>query len=404
MCYGRGVLPRGRVLGFCAASFVAWSLVVTLRPGHPYGDLTRGIYTDHISHLNLARYFPRAGLDVWRRPLAAQLRPLSDAEIAALPEDQRHSNPRDAINYAVPGWPADKPLLAGWTQNPRLYPPGDMLLVAHLAALYHFTAVSFSAINRALLVWYLLLAHLSLALLFEGVLRLRAHRYLCAFVCFYVYGATMRATLEGFYDAASIAPLVLAAAFVQARRGVAASLAFAAAAVVHFRALFFAPWGGEAALLALRSIGTWRARQWIAAALAASLMAATLVPLFILRPTLRTLPDENWLSPSSPLFHPLALAAYVALSVVVGVVFVRARSRSDLLVLLWFAIMLVVNLRQTRWWHPTVLLAWVGAPLAGAPEPRRATLVLLGRLAVLMFVIAIVFHQNAWYRWVLALW
>ncbi|HEX9105101.1 MAG TPA: hypothetical protein VF997_22975, partial [Polyangia bacterium] len=304
----------------------------------------------------------------------------------------------------VPGWPQGKPLVASWSHNPRLYPPGDMLLVAPFAALYHFTAVSFSAINRALLVWYLLLAHVSLALLFEGVLRLRAHRLVCAFVCFYVYGATMRATLEGFYDAAAIAPLVLAATFVQARRGVAASLAFAAAAVTHFRALFFAPWGGEAALLALRSIGAWRARQWMAAALAACLMTATLVPLFILRPTLRTLPNENWLSPSSQLFHPLALAAYVALTVVVAIVFVRARSRSDLLVLLWFAVMLVANLRQARWWHPTLLLAWVGAPVAGAPEQRRDTLVLLGRLAVLMFVIALVFHQNAWYRWLLALW
>jgi hypothetical protein len=398
------VLPRVRLLRFCAASFVAWSLVVTLRPGHPYGDLTRGVFTDHLSHMNLARYFPRARLDVWRRPISAQLRPLTNAEIAGLPADQRQTNPRDAIYYDVHGWPADKPLLAGWTENPRLYPPGDMLLVAPFAALYHFTSVSFSAINRALLVWYLLLAHVSLALLFEGVLRLRAHRLVCAFVCIYVYGATVRATLEGFYDATAIAPLVLTATFLHARRGVAASLAFAAATVTHFRALFFAPWGGEAALLALRSIGAWRARQWIAAAVAALLMTATVVPLFILRPTLRTLPNENWLSPTSPLFHPLALAAYVALTLVVGIVFVRARSRSDVLVLLWFAVMLVANLRQTRWWHPTVLLAWVGAPVAGAPEARRDTLVLLGRLAILMFVISIVFHQNAWYRWLLLLW
>lgn len=394
-------VPRRAIRLFCCASFFVWSLVVLFRPGHPYGDLTRGIFTDHISHMNLARYFPRAGLDVWRRPLRDQLRPLTPQEVAALPADERQTNPRDAIYYDVPGWPRDKPLLAGWTHNPRLYPPGDMLLVAPFAALYHFTSISFRAVNRALLVWYLLLAHLSLALLFEGVRRLAAHRLLVAFVFFYAYGAIVRSALEGFYDASVIAPLVMTTMLLAARRGVGASLAFSVAAVTHFRALFFAPWGAESALVALRSIRSWRLRQWCAAAAATLLMTATLIPLFILRPTLRTLPNENWLSPGSPQFHPLMLILYVLLAALVAVVFARARSRSDLFVLGWFSIMLVVNLRQTAWWHPTALFAWLAAPVRdGAdPQPRRDTLVLAARLAMLMFAIGVVFHQNAWYRW-----
>ncbi|HWE27354.1 MAG TPA: hypothetical protein VHB97_05090 [Polyangia bacterium] len=394
-------MPRRGIRWFCWASFLAWSLVVVFRPGHPFGDLTRGIYTDHISHMNLARYFPRAGLDVWRRPLRAQLRPLTRLEIDALPADQRRTNPRDAIYYDVPGWPRDKPLLSGWTQNPRLYPPGDMLLAAPFAALYSFTSVSFATINRALIVWYLLLAHLGLALLFEGVLRLSAHRLLVAFVFFYAYGTTMRATLEGFYDAAVIAPLVLSALLLAARRGVAASLAFSAASVVHFRALFFAPWGAEAALLALRSIRRWRRPQWLAAVAAMLLMTATLIPLFILRPTLRTLPNDNWLSPGSPLFRPAFLILYLSLAALAAIVFLRARSRADLLVLGWFTVMLVVNLRQTAWWHPTALFAWVAAPVRDGKDadPWRDTLVLGGRIGILMFITSVVFHQNAWYHW-----
>jgi hypothetical protein len=411
-------VPRRAIRLFCAVSFVAWSLVVVLRQGHPYGDLTQGVYTDHISHMNLARYFPRAGLDVWRKPINAQLRPLTVAEIDALPADECQVNPRDALYYAVPGWPRDKPLLAGWTHNPRLYPPGDMLLVAPFALVYHFTPISFSAMNRCLLVWYLLLTHVSLALLFEGVMRLWAHPLVIAFVFFYVYGATVRPTLEGFYDASVIAPLLLTASLLAARRGVAASLAFATAALMHFRALFFAPWGAEAAVSALRSIGSWRARQWIAASIAALFMAATLVPLFILRPTLSTLPNDNWLSPSSPLFHPALLVAYLALTAIVGVVFVRARSRSDLFVLGWFAVMLVANLRQTAWWHPTALFAWLGAPTtaatatsatgateasAGVAGRRRDTLVLAGRMGMLMFITGAVFRANPWYHWFLQL-
>jgi len=88
-----------------------------------------------------------------------------------------------------------------------------------------------------------------------------------------------------------------------------------------------------------------------------------------------------------------------------AVVFVRARSRRDLVILGWFAVMLVVNLRQTAWWHPTALFAWVAAPVRDGKDANHAgdTLVLAGRLSILLFITGFVFHQNAWYYWLLKL-
>ena len=70
-----------------AASFLglaAWELT---REVHPWGDLSNGFFTDHLSHLNDARHFPRAGIQNWTTPLARMEPRLTKAERAALPRD-----------------------------------------------------------------------------------------------------------------------------------------------------------------------------------------------------------------------------------------------------------------------------------------------------------------------------
>ena len=59
--------------------WLTWSAV--RRVGHPWADLSNGVYTDHFSHMNTARVFPRVGRDLWRKPIAEQFRTLTDEEM-----------------------------------------------------------------------------------------------------------------------------------------------------------------------------------------------------------------------------------------------------------------------------------------------------------------------------------
>src|ERR1700679_2861493 len=106
-------------------SLLAWSAFIVARTHHPFHDIDNGTFTDHFSHLNAARIFPRVGLDLWRKPIADQFRRETPEELQALPFALRYPG-----TFFVPGWPLDKPLQQSWWHIPRLYPPGDLLLVS----------------------------------------------------------------------------------------------------------------------------------------------------------------------------------------------------------------------------------------------------------------------------------
>ena len=131
-------------------SLVLWSAWELGRPEtHPYGDLSRGSFTDHFSHLTTTRLFPRVGIDIWRKPTRDFGHRLTDAETRELPADiPAKGNNREV--FAVDGWPIEKPLVASWTHLPRLHPPGDLMLIAPVALAYSFTSLSFTAANRLL--------------------------------------------------------------------------------------------------------------------------------------------------------------------------------------------------------------------------------------------------------------
>src|SRR5206468_1945585 len=109
-------------------------------------------------HMNTGRMFMRVGVDIWRRPLRDNGRPLTDAERAALPADLRHDR---LLSHArtFDGWPSDKPFLSSWSFRPRLHPPGDMLLTAPVALLYSYTSLSFSDANLLLILLFLVYVH-----------------------------------------------------------------------------------------------------------------------------------------------------------------------------------------------------------------------------------------------------
>lgn len=381
------------------AIWIGWELL--RGPHHPYGDLSNGHYTDHFSHLNAARLLPRAGLDIWRKPLTQLLRPLTHEERARLPADVKAAAYPDGEAYFVPGWPADKPMIASWSFNPRFYPPGDALLFAPVALLYHFTQLSFAGANLLALLLLLVYAHVSLYF----ALRATEEEPLRLFTLLMVYFPLVHWTLEGFYDAAILAPLILCAQQLGRGRGIGAILAFCCAAAMHFRAFFFAPWACAALALVLRERQwrSWGARGWAMAVAAGALAMAALVPFALLQPALRALGTSNVIALSvGPALRPQVMAFTVAAALAAAFLW-RAGAILELILLAWVMLMLF-SLHQAEQWHSVVLLAWLCAPIFGhwrpAPGSDVVPMALQARLWFVLCAAAMVFHESPLPTWI----
>ena len=359
-------LWRARALLFTAASLLAWSCwYIAHRNVHPFGDLSRGQLRDHFSHMNAARLFMRAGADIWRKPLASQGRVLTPGEVERLPADLRPFGKGVEMRW-IDGWPEEKPFFSSWVDNPRLYPPGDLLLVAPIAAAYHFTSLSFTAANRVLILYFLLLAHVSIYFaLLNFSLEPRAS--LGVIGLFLLYPELIHWSLEGFYDVAMVAPLVLCASFLLANRGLAALVAYCAAAFIHFRAFFFAPFAVYASYLVLRSRPwrRWSARSIAAIVAVALLGGSSLYTFRLLWPTLRAMPLEN---PANPAISSSTFWTFAAIALVVAVILIGARAWLDLAIISWMAVMWPL-LPYVFPWYMVALLPWVGAAVK-APSGR----------------------------------
>jgi hypothetical protein len=397
---GRGEAAGRRTWERAVLVSLAVCLIWCARPaslaGHPLGDLSNGSYTDHPSHMNTGRVFPRVGTALWTQPVAKLFPEMSAEERARLPADLHNDRPE---YFRVPGWPADKPLVVGWSHNPRNYPPGNMLLVAPVAAAYHFTGLSFRAANRLIIATYVVLAHLAFLLLVrasrpgdrDGD---RDHARLGAaalgVVAFYLYGLYW--TLQGFYDLAATVPLMLCAGYLARRRGPEALLCYCLAVFLHFRALFLAPWAVLAAWMVLRdgaagALRRWRARQWLSLGGSALLAAAALYPFWLLQPAFAHLEYNTPLRSQSANHNAAVVAAFAALVLGCALVFHRARAWLDLAVLAFMTLMIAL-LHQAYEWHPLVLMAWLGAPVTvreGVPAVRFARVGYLVGATVLVF-------------------
>jgi hypothetical protein len=382
-----------RALLLTLLSLAVWTLWnAERRFGHPWGDISRGRFTDHISHMNAARLFPREGLDLWRVPLAAKLRPLTHAELMRTPADVQLGGSETGGVYEVPGWPEDKPLVIAWTGKTRMYPPGDMVLVAPIAALYHYTDLSLSGACRLLVGWYIVLAHLALFFFFLAFFESRggAIEWLAAFL---VYATVMRFTLEGFYDAAAIVPLVLCVRYAARRHGVAALLAYCVAAFVHFRAFFLAPWALLAAWTCVRS-RCWRhlgGRRWLALGAAAGFAACALYTFWLDWPSLRVAGEFNPIVLGHYKQNPDLIWTLEIVIVVCAVALLWARAWLDVVMLAWLSLTFFL-LREFAGWHLVIPMAWLAAP--AKPNHVRAI-----RLAFLMTVAALVLAEGFTPTW-----
>lgn len=372
----------------CCSLVVCLGLRAGIAPRHPFGDLSDGHFTDHFSHMNAARLFPRVGIDIWRLAIKDLLPVVSPQDYDRLPADL----PRTEV-FSVAGWRQGKPVSVHWSAFPRPYPPGDMLLVAPVAAAYHFSALSFSAANRWLILLFLGYAHVGLFFFVLAALtappRQRALQWLTTVA---VAAYIIRYTLEGFYDAAALAPLLVCARLLDKRRGTAAVIAFCLAAVLHFRTFFFAPWAlyGGWLVLQERPWQQQRARFVMQVALITLLAAASLLPFALVWPTLHLLPDSNPIRINGASFRPTWLLLVSAACGLAAWRFFRARAWLDLATLGWFLAM-TLFVRQAYGWHGMVLVGWLGAPLWGTSESDGND-VLLARFGSLVSLITLVFY------------
>jgi hypothetical protein len=336
------------------AAFVASCLVSLSRPscGPAFG------YSDHFTHMNTARLFPRVGLAIWQTPVERLLEPESRAEQALAPPDVRSALYGGEV-FAVPGWPDDKPFAGSWTTIARPYPPGVLLLVAPIAALYHFTPLSFSGACHALILLFLACSHLA----FHEVLRDLPDRdrrlYVAAGVVAYAYVTFW--TLRGFYDPAAMIPLVACGRSLARRRWLGALALFALACFIHFRALFYVPWAVVAAwhVGAERAWQAWSPRGWLVAASAGVLGALSLFTFVLVRPVLGQVPLANPVHPGD--LRAASVCLFGAAVALAAALFWRGRARLDLAMLGWLTLM-IVSIRQLQAWHPFMFVPWIFAP------------------------------------------
>jgi hypothetical protein len=368
-------------------SCLGWSLWNGLRDyEHPWGDLSKGNFTDHFSHMSAARIFPRMGVDIWRVPISQRFRQLGYKEMQRMPEDVQAGASLSGGVFYVPGWPSTKPLVIGWSIKTRMYPPGDMLLVAPIAALYHYTSLTLTGACRLLLGWFIVLAHAALFFFFLNVFESK-DRGLDWLVAFLVYSHVMYWTLQGFYDAAVIVPLVICARYLGRRRGLAAGVAYCVAAFLHFRAFFHAPWALWAlgSMLRNRCRRSLRPRHVLAITVAAACGVASLAVFWLDWDSLHDVIGNNPLRlPSSP--HNQAVAwNFKVVVAVCALAFIASRAWLDLLSLAWLAF-ISVKLRELFFWHMLISTSWIAAP-AHRPVVRAV------RLAFLVTIIGILFRD-----------
>lgn len=380
--------PRRKALTITLVSLVLWSVWNGARTfDHPWGDLSKGVYTDHLSHMNAARVFPRIGRDLWRKPIRDIFRSLTDAEMARMPEDIRAGGSWSGGVYFVPGWPESKPLIMSWTFKSRMYPPGDLLFVAPIAALYHFAPISFKTTCRLLLGWFVLAAHVALFCFllsyFEG-----SRSGIEWLGVFFLYWTMIYWALEGFYDCAAMVPLALCARYLGQRRGLAAIVAYCVAAFLHFRAFFLAPWALYAAFLVLkdRAWRRWSLRDIPAIVVAAVCAGASLYAFWLDLPALRVSDVTNGLLLSSKDLNVPMAWNVAALLVFCGGMLLWSRAWLDASVLAWLGLTLF-TLRELCPWHLLIAMSWMGAP-------AERQIVRAVRVAFLVSVAALALGQS----------
>jgi hypothetical protein len=238
--------------------------------------------------------------------------------------------------------------------------------VAPVAALYHFTSLSFSWADHLLIVLFLGYANLAFYRVARGVPAEGRALYAAAGVVAYAYVTFW--TLRGFYDPAALLPLVLCGEAINEGRSLRACGAFAVAVFVHFRALLYAPWALLAAwrLIEQRAWRRWSLRDGALVAASVVLAGTALYTLALVAPSLGELPLANPVHWGG--VRASSLSAFVAAVGLAAWLFRRDRAHVDVAMLVWLSVMMLA-IRQLQAWHAFMFVPWVFAP-ACSPAVR----------------------------------
>lgn len=362
-----------RALLITLASLTLWSFWNYERElCHPYADLACGVFTDHFSHVGLARVFTSVGTEIYDGPRGELGNELTPEERSALPPDLQPVLEARSIE----GWPADKPYVSTWPTIPSFYPPGDMVMFAPVAIIYSFTDMSFTEMNRATIQLLLVYAHVTIFLilaLYFGRAQPDGADALALVVAGYLI---LRWTIEGFYDGGWIAPLILTPVFLARRAALPAVTSFAVAAFTHFRALFYLPWAvqGFVEFLRGKQWHRWDGRKTIMAAATVVMGAASLWVFLSVADLMRDHTLSNTFNMRSDSFDRNHFASLLLVAIPGGMVFVWKRAWSELLMLAWVVVM-VTQVPEIPYWDAVALVPWLVAPSWGAnadPTARRA--------------------------------
>jgi hypothetical protein len=210
---------------------------------------------------------------------------------------------------------------------------------------------------------------------------------LAALCALFGASALVHWSLEGFYDAAIVLPLLLCDGFLAAGLGASALLAFGLAMLLHFRALYYVPWGVAAAVLVLRGN---RRPELAKLAVAAVCLCVSVATFALSLPGLLAYPLQ--LNPLLGGSDPRALLEAAAVAVAAIGVFLWARSPLDAGIVAWLALVLT-HVRQNYSWYTMALVPWLCAP---SPKPA----VRLARLAVFAFLAVRIHQDSLWPRWI----
>jgi hypothetical protein len=379
-------------LSFC----VLGGRLLSLPYKPPFGGLSGTAFTDHFSHMNAARLFTYCGTCIWTTAVSQRIPFATPEERLRVAEELRPYVAEGEI-FSVPGWSPEKPLLINWSHLPRPYPPGVLVLVAPVSLAYHFTPLSFFGAMKLLILGFLLSAHVGIYFVLRAVLESPVGPGSLGLLGgVLLYSESARWALEGIYDVAMLAPLALCGRFLHQRRGLAALVAYCAAAFLHYRAYFFAPLPLYAAFLLLRERQwrEWRARDWCALALAVVLGGASLYSFWLVSPSLPLFPRSN----------PLALHArnttfrmMLLLGTLAVVAFVYARAWLDVALLGWVGVMFA-RILQIQAWHTLAPLMWLALPVWTHRE-QRVSLVRDARLLFIWGMSVALYGNNLLIPW-----
>lgn len=388
------------LLAVTLASLTFWTFWNYSRPlCHTYADLSCGAFTDHFSHVALARMFTKAGFEIYQRPRGELGRPLTVEENAALPSDLR-----DRGALGVDGWPPDKPYLSSWPQIASFYPPGDLVMFAPIAAAYSWTDMSFTEMNLLTIELLLVYSHVTVFFMLLVATRARRIDATQALAIVVGYFVVMRWTIEGFYDGSWIAPLVLTPLFLARRAGFAAATTFAMSLFAHYRALFLLPWGVRGAVDVLVE-RQWRQWTWGKTAMTAATLvmgALTTTTFLLAREAMEAHQRTNPFNPSFDAFDKANLVALALVTMPAAAVFVWKRVWLDLITVAW-VYGLITQLPELYPWDAVALVPWLVAP---ALAPGENDPVVRGaRAGAALLVMSVVFaypFDLQWFRAVVA--